>query len=176
MGVTEPKTACVPNPGLDFVLPRWLSRRTEELMNDVLEHFIVEPSRRCAERVAELFGRKPLIYTYPYFCTEASGRRGWTASWGRGRRPRSLPSNDRTTSCLTALQGRRRAGRSSSRFGQRRSFVFVNAGVFTLAGHAHPKQSDRPPVSRAPPSLPPFLGPSSARTRSAATPASCASG
>ncbi len=24
-------------------------------------------SRRCAERVTELFGRRPLIYTYPYF-------------------------------------------------------------------------------------------------------------
>lgn len=31
-------------------------------------------SQRCAARVAELFGRKPLIYTYPYFMSKLRGR------------------------------------------------------------------------------------------------------
>ena len=41
MGVTEQKTACVPSAGLDLFLPRRLSRRTEELMNDALDNLIV---------------------------------------------------------------------------------------------------------------------------------------
>lgn len=39
-------------------------------------------SRRCVERVAELFGRKPLIYIYPYFAQRlAAGDMAWMAEY-----------------------------------------------------------------------------------------------
>ncbi len=34
---------------------------------------VSEWSRKCAERVTELYGRKPLIYTYPYFMAKLRG-------------------------------------------------------------------------------------------------------
>ena len=44
---------------------------------------ICDWSRRCAERMSELYGRKPLIYTYPYFMQALRGRGalGGDVSW-----------------------------------------------------------------------------------------------
>ena len=44
---------------------------------------IADWSRKCAERVAELYGCKPLIYIYPYFAAKLRGRgpTGGDLSW-----------------------------------------------------------------------------------------------
>ncbi len=39
-------------------------------------------SRKCVERVAELFGKKPIIYIYPYFAAKlAAGDMSWLAEY-----------------------------------------------------------------------------------------------